>query len=129
MVEQLTAHPGTKYVGLSMLEKAANESQIKGNQGRLVLSPMLGRAEKFYQDTGFTAAKMDRGMVTQMKLDPSQSDKWESDNSNRWRLKRARANNVCSAGRTGLSAGRHIAAATCEVLLSRARNCAVWASG
>ncbi len=96
VIEQLTTHPGTKYTGLSMLEKAANESQKNGNQGRLVLTPMPGRAEKFYQNSGFKTTKMDGDMVTQMKLDPANSDMWESHGNNKWRLKSADTNEAAA---------------------------------
>lgn len=80
-VEHLAAHPGTSGAGETMIEKAVNESQTRGNNGEVVLES-AGPAKDFYRSLGFK----EDGLLD-MKLNPSERpDLWSKNEDGTWSL-------------------------------------------
>jgi hypothetical protein len=82
-VDALAAHPATQGAGKTMMEKAVNESQAAGNQGRVKLSSLDDSSDGFYQSIGFNHSETQSGY---MELDPSQSKLWSQGNDGKWQL-------------------------------------------
>ena len=82
-VEHLATHPGTSGAGETMIEKAVNESQTRGNNGEVFLESG-GVAQDFYRSLGFK----EDGLLD-MKLNPSEHPNlWSRNEDGTWSLKK-----------------------------------------
>lgn len=82
LVSELVTHPGTSEAGKTMIEKAVNESQDKGNNGVIHLVSLNEASTKFYRSLDFKTLKGKR-----MELTPSESHLWSQGNDGKWSLK------------------------------------------
>lgn len=80
-VEYLATHPGASGAGKTMIEKAVNESQAKGNRGEVTLESLDDHSSEFYKSIGFQSQDGD-----EMTLKPSESELWTQQNGT-WSLK------------------------------------------
>ena len=76
-IKYLASHPGTAGAGQTMIETAVNESEKRGNEGRIGGLDSLDEAVSFYHSMGFS------GPQNNMSLDPEKSDLWSKD-GNEW---------------------------------------------
>lgn len=78
-LKSLASHPSTSGAGETMIEKAVNESQARGQNGQIYLMSLNSASDGFYKNLGFTD---DQG---ELKLNPSESELW-SQKDGTWSL-------------------------------------------
>jgi hypothetical protein len=85
LISELATHPGTLGAGKIMVEKAVNESQTAGNDGKVHLASLNKASTEFYGSLGFKQLKPLKSK--NMELNPSDSHLWSQGNDGKWSLK------------------------------------------